>query len=169
MNYYDMVIKTSAGVEELKARSGVLPQRLRSLLVMIDGSRSSAQLHEMAARVGAPPDGVQRLEALGFIAPATRSAPAPAAADEAAAPAAAPAAPAAEAELDGFRAAQKFMNDSVVDALGLRAFFFTLKLERCFTRADLAQLLPAFASAMTKGHGATRAREAEAKARRLLA
>ena len=29
------------------------------------------------------------------------------------------------------------MNDNVVDALGIRAVFFTLKREKCFTAADL--------------------------------
>ena len=40
--------------------------------------------------------------------------------------------------------------DAIVDALGMRAFVFTLRLERCATRADLAALLPDYSQALTK-------------------
>ena len=33
------------------------------------------------------------------------------------------------------------MYDVAVDALGLRGFFFTMKIEQCFSRADLQGLL----------------------------
>ena len=46
----------------------------------------------------------------------------------------------------------------LADALGVRAFLFTLKLERCSTRADLAALLPDYEKAIRKFRG-----EAETK------
>ena len=42
------------------------------------------------------------------------------------------------------------MNDTIVDALGIRAFGFTLKLERCATADDLVPLLPAYTEALLK-------------------
>jgi hypothetical protein len=54
--------------------------------------------------------------------------------------------PATDAER--FRVTQKFMNDCAVDALGLRAFFWTLKLEKVSTCDELRQLLPEFRKAM---------------------
>ena len=42
------------------------------------------------------------------------------------------------------------MNETVVDALGIRAFLFTLKLEKCATATDLATLLPGYAEALLK-------------------
>ncbi len=40
------------------------------------------------------------------------------------------------------------MNETIVDTLGIRAFFFTLKLERCVTADDLIVLLPAYTEAL---------------------
>ena len=63
-----------------------------------------------------------------------------------------------ELTLARFRAAKAFINETIVDALGVRAFLFTLKLERCSTRADLAALLPNYEKAIRKFRG-----EAETK------
>ena len=43
------------------------------------------------------------------------------------------------------------MNNAVVNALGMRAFFFTLKLERAGNVADLRELVKPFKDAITKG------------------
>jgi len=45
------------------------------------------------------------------------------------------------------------MNDTIVDTLGIRAFVFTLRLERCATRADLKALLPDYVRFVTKKLG----------------
>jgi hypothetical protein len=45
------------------------------------------------------------------------------------------------------------MNDTAVDALGFRVIFFTLKLEKCFTVADLRALLPEFSMSLGKARG----------------
>ena len=49
-----------------------------------------------------------------------------------------------------FLQTKKLMNDTAVDALGLRAFLFTLKLEKCSTIADLQAMLPDFGKALSK-------------------
>jgi hypothetical protein len=53
-------------------------------------------------------------------------------------------------EVGRFRIAKAFMNDTIVDALGIRAFMFTLRLERCATRDDLKTLLPDYARSLMK-------------------
>jgi len=51
---------------------------------------------------------------------------------------------------------------------GFRAFFFTLKLEKCFTRAELAALLPDYDAAVKKGKDPEVARLMSQRARALL-
>lgn len=171
MSDADILVKTAAGSEEVKARSRKLAPRLRTVLIMADGQLSAGQLRKAAATLGAPADALDVLIQQGLLAPlagksaraATASA-AVAAAEASATPDAAP--PPADGER--FRAALKFMNDSAVDALGLRAFFFTLKLEKCYTAADLLALMPDYAKVIAKGSGGDVARVLEARAREML-
>ncbi len=142
MNSNDIVIKTAKGVAEVEARSKRLPQRLRTILIMMDGTLTAGKLQEIAAKMGVPPDFLDSLQAEGLIETGS-AAPASVAAATVAAPPVA----------DRFRAAQKFMNDTVVDALGMRAFMFTLKLERCFTCEELNGLMDAYVKAIAKGSG----------------
>ncbi len=46
--------------------------------------------------------------------------------------------------------ARKFMNNTVVDHLGLRSFLFTLKLERCDSQADFLEILPEYRRQLRK-------------------
>ena len=162
MNETDIYIKTPVGLDEVRARSRKLAPRLRTMLIMVDGTLNVSQLRVAAATLGAPEDFLQVLEAQGLVqaevsAPVRQAGAAPSLTRPA---------------LSGperFRAAQKFMNDSAVDALGLRAFFFTLKLERCYNLADLRALLPEFGKAVLKGAGPGVARVLEARARDMLA
>jgi hypothetical protein len=160
--------KTEAGAEEVKARSRKLAPRLRTMLIMVDGMISATQLQDAAASLGAPNDFLDSLLQQGLI---RRRAAAQAAEDSIDVVLDAPAAPAwPEPPTDGerFRSAQKFMNDSAVDAMGLRAFFFTLKLEKCFTVDDLRALLPEYTKVVTKGSGDGVARVLSRRARDML-
>ena len=171
MNNNALYVKTAAGADEVKARSRALPPRLRTMLIMVDGTRTAAQLLAAATTLGAPADFLSTLLQMGLVQVRTEvrteartAAPAPAMPIEQATP---------EMDLpstDGerFRVAQKFMNDSVVDALGLRAFFFTLKLEKAANCDDLRLLLPEFFKAVAKGAGEDKARRFEARARQTL-
>jgi hypothetical protein len=71
-------------------------------------------------------------------------------------------------EAGKFRVAKKYMNDTIVNSLGLKAFFFTLKLEKCATRADLAELLSDYAAALTKASNVETAKVLQKRARELL-
>jgi hypothetical protein len=170
MQDYEIYVKTELGSEELRSRARRLPSRVRTMLIMVDGVQTLAQLNAAAAQLGAPDACMSFLLEQGLIAAKTLPArQAPNAAEavtsvdlsiEFEAPALTDAA--------RYLAAQKLMNDSAVDTLGLRAFFFTLKLERAFNCADLRAALPEFSKALAKGKDPAAAAMIEARVRVLL-
>ena len=163
MNGDDILTKTVRGAEALRTRSADLPQRLRTALILVDGQHSVAALRSAASQAGAPPESLETLLELGLVqvhvhansqaqaAPiAALSAPAPA-------PAVSAPEPSALSVPERCSLASKAMNEAVVDAVGLRAFFMTLKIEKCATPADLLAVLPEVmrASADSAPRGAT--------------
>ena len=155
----DIYRKSALGAAEIGARKMKLNPRLRTMLILIDGAQPEFILREEAAKVGAPPTFLDELLQHGLIekvgrakAPATPAADAPAKAAPSPQPAGAQAAPPAD-EFERFRAAKDFMNATVVDALGIKSFFFTLKLEKAGTRADLRELARPYRDAIAKAEG----------------
>lgn len=148
MSASDVYAKTELGQQEMSNKKLNLAHRLRCALILVDGTHSVATLQKEARKLGAPEDFVEQLLALDLIAKTEqKNAPAGAAATPASAPA---------SELDEFarfRNAKDFITTSVVDALGIRSFFFTLKLEKAGTRDDLKALLPDYTKVMTKAVG----------------
>ena len=153
--------KTGKGEEEIRTRAAKLDQKLRNILILVDGSKTVGQLQGVAARLGLTQDAVGQLEKLGLVSPVGGAAARPVAA---AAQGAAPG-----DEVGRFMAAQKFMNDTVVNALGMRGFFLTLKIEKCASRAELAELLDDYGKAIAKGSGNETAAVLTERARELLA
>ncbi len=176
----DIYVKTARGFDEVRQRSAKLPQRTRSMLIMVDGSLRVADLRQAALTMGAPSDFLDTLVQHGLIALLQAAAPrqtsgpvtVPLARPQsasAALPATAPELPSAPGtDAERFRTAVKFMNDTAVDALGFRAFFFTLKLEKCGALADLRALLPEYLKVVEKGSGEATARVLEARVREML-
>ncbi len=163
--------KTEAGADEVRARSRKLPPRLRTMLIMVDGATPLSQLQNAALTLGAPADFLQALLEQGLIRQREAARAAEMSIDvdlEQVATTLTPPALSAATEGERFRAAQKFMNDSAVDALGFRAFFFTLKLEKCFTTADLRALLPEYQKALAKSSGESAASVLTERAAQLL-
>lgn len=158
MNHTDIILKTAKGAGEVKARSRSLPHRLRTMLILIDGSLNVEQLQHAAIKLGVPADFLESLEQQGLITVHASASEAPIAAVQP-----------EVSEAERFRAAQKFMNDTVVDSLGFRAFFFTLKLEKCFSRTDLVRLIDDYTKAIAKGSGEEVAGVLRARAREFLA
>lgn len=162
--------KTPKGNDEIQTRKNKLSVRQRNLLIMIDGSKPLPVLNDIATKLGLSANDLAQLENIGFIAPIAQvqaagtdaSAPTNAAAEQPDATVIGP------DEAARFRTAHKFMNDTVVNSLGLKAFFFTLKLERCATRADLTALLDDFLKLLTKAMGATEAEVMTSQARELV-
>ena len=184
MNDSETFVKTPLGLEEVRSRALKLSQRLRTMLIMVDGTRTVAQLRQAQLTLGAPADFLENLQALGLVvsdmAPANAASAAAASAQRAMSAAPPPHA-AVDVELslsaldtglpqdaEKFRAALKFMNDTSVDLLGFRSFFFTLKVEKCFTMADLKELIPQFSGAIAKSKGAEVARAMEERVQRMI-
>lgn len=152
--------KTNKAVEEIQTKKYKLQPKARNLLFLVDGSKSVEAIDEMSRQLGLSQDDLGKLEAEGFI---VRSG------TEAAA--AAPQAVREEVltdEAGKFRVAKKYMNDTIVNSLGLRAFFFTLKLEKAGNRADLAQLLPDYETALAKATNKETAKVLHKRAKELL-
>ncbi|AKC85979.1 hypothetical protein [Pseudoxanthomonas suwonensis] len=160
--------KTNAGRDEIRDRARRLAPPLRTVLLMVDGQRSLAQLREVMAGMRAPDDALEMLLAEGLIeavptgfdaaglmdalaprAPATPAAPAPVAASI---PAAAPE-PALAKRSAQYLYLYERMSDAVRAHLGLRGYFMQLKVERCADADSLQALLPELLDALAKAKG----------------
>src|SRR5262249_36308492 len=120
-------------------------------LILTDGQKSAADLRAAAQRMLVKGDCLELLESQGFIEPAQARAAAP-----------------VGDEFTRFRAAKGFMNETVVNALGIRSFFFTMKLEKCATREDLRNILGDYSVAIAKGAGSAEAEVLTERAQELL-
>jgi len=144
--------KTQSGSDELKNRKLKLPGKLRTMLILIDGTKPALLLRDDATTLGLGADFLEQLEELGLV---TQVGTVSAAASKGGATAAGGPATKARSSaspdpLTRFRTAQQFMNDTVVNALGIKAFFFTLKLEHCSTVEDLRKLAADYRAAIAK-------------------
>ena len=150
----DIYRKTALGSAEITGRKLKLNPRVRTMLILVDGAQPEFILREEGVKVGAPTGFVEELLKLGLIEKAGRAqgGPAPAANAEPT-PTAAKAPGAQGDEYSRFRAAKDLMNVTIVDALGIKSFFFTLKLERAGTVADLRELAQAYRDAIAKADG----------------
>lgn len=177
MSTEQIYTKTPLGIDEVQNRKLHLAPRLRTMLIMIDGHKTASVLKDSAIKFGCPEDFIESLLAAGLIAKVSATPEIAVSAPTVAATASATsrdsidvavfsvAAQPAEDEYARFRTAKDFMNNAVVNSLGMKAFFFTLKLERAGTVDDLRGLVKPFQEALTK---ATSAAEANAITKQLL-
>lgn len=151
MNTTTVYSKTAMGMTELANRKLKLPQSLRNALILVDGTHALSHLALDAKKMGAPADFIEQLLSLGLIAKATNDL-----ADtlQAANDDVVTNPPVQRDEFTLFRAAKDFINVTAVDAMGIKSFFFILKLEKAGTRVDLVSLLPDYIKAMSKALGA---------------
>jgi hypothetical protein len=63
----DVYRKTELGLAEVKDRKVKLSPRIRTMLILVDGVQTEAQLMEEASGVGAPGDFLEQLMALGLV------------------------------------------------------------------------------------------------------
>lgn len=153
MDSHAVVGKTLKGVEEVETKKYKLSPRARTVLILVDGRKTVAELIDMALKLGSPATLLDEFVAQGLVELKTS----PQSAVTVAAPELVqPSAPEMD-ENARFRAAHKFMTSSVVNTLGIKAFFFTLKLERCATRKDLLAMLDDYTKAIAKGGSAVEA------------
>jgi len=145
MNQGEIYAKTEEGVLELKERKRNLPIALRSLLIMVDGSRTVAEVLERARALRVDVTALATLERVGLIA---KRFSAPSAAESEAA-----ATPRSEGEVQQFLAAQQQLSDAINQHLGFRGYMMMMRLQRASNLRDLHDLLPDFAKAMVKRVG----------------
>jgi len=147
--------KTEAGRLEIEARTRRLPAALRSILLMVDGQRSEAELRGLIEGLKAPADALEQLQEMGLIEGgggtiAKPAGPAPMLAVRALADA-------SEGPVDAaqeYRWLYERMSGAVARYLGLKGYFLQLKIERCTDAPTLLALLPELESALRKARGA---------------
>ncbi len=159
MDATDIYLKTALGSQEVVSKNLDLPHRLRCGLILVDGRQSAVDLQKEAKKLGAPEDFIEQLLALNLIekkdvALVDLRLKSNAAAGKATGVPPKPALNvAASDEYARFRAAKDFMTTTIVDSVGVRSFFFTLKMEKSSTLADLKALIPDYGKAMGKSMG----------------
>lgn len=131
--------KTPLGLAEIETRAMKIPQRLRSLLIMIDGKRSAASLAAMAQAE----ECIAALHAQGLIEPAS-------VAEAPAAPA--PKAPKPTSKVP-FETGRRLVVRELHDALGPAAETLAIRLERTRNVAELRELLPQALQVVTAMRG----------------
>lgn len=139
--------RTAKGQAEIAQGGKSLRGKLRTVLFLVDANKPLVDVEQQIKLIGAPIDAIDQLVAGGYVA---EIGGAGGAMQPALAPIPAPSTQSTEDRLVNFRVAKTFMNDTIVDALGIRAFVFTLKLERCSTAEDLIDLLPTYTEALLK-------------------
>ncbi len=181
MNPSTVFAKTGRGSAEMSGTDRTLDRKLRSALLLVDGRKTAAEIIKMLEGMGMPADTLGKLEQLGYIAaagpaaappraaPAVSPSPAPAPSRPAAPVPAAPALPADASPMERFSEGRRYMNTTVRDALGFKAVFFTLKIEKCSTVDELLTLLPDFQAALATSRGAEFAQAVRDAALKILA
>ncbi|MDQ6620756.1 MAG: hypothetical protein M3Z31_13875, partial [Pseudomonadota bacterium] len=150
--------KTSKGQEEIAQRQNNLRGKMRTMLILVDPAKSREALLDQGQQIGVPADFLDTLVREGYVR-ALSDGPEPGAIDGI---------PQSGDAVDTFRSAKAFMNDSIVNALGFRAFMFTLRLERCASRSDLADLMPDYVKSLRKASSDAEANALAARMRELL-
>lgn len=157
----EIYAKTDEGMRELKERTRNLPIALRSLLIMVDGNRTVAEILNRARALRVDVNELAALERAGLIA---KRFSAPSALDSGASPT-----PRSEGEVQRFLTAQQKMSDAINAHLGFRGYLMMMRLQRAANLRDLHDLLPDFAQALTKRLGVDAATPIVAELQRLIA
>ncbi len=139
--------KTDAGRLEIEQRTLRLGARQRTVLISINGERTLGEIRRQFESIGNVDAMIGELADAGLIEIAGGM---PAANATELVPEPVPAAAVPADDLAPLPAARKYMNDTVVTHLGLRAFLFSLRIEKCYTKRELFELLPEFRRQLRK-------------------
>ena len=161
--------KTEKGREEIATRKHQLANRLRSLLVMVDGKKSAAELLNKLAAIGLDENSLQELLDLDMITPvlsrtaaeisndtsATKAIKTPEAANEKKQidSSDAVAEYIERVESEQFLLLYNFFNETIKSMLGLRGFALQLKVERAKSIEDFKNLRKPYLEAILKLKG----------------
>jgi hypothetical protein len=157
----EIYAKTAAGALELKERKLNLPIALRSVLIMVDGSRTVAEILQRARALRVDENALATLERAGLI---ERRFTAPSAAAAKTQPEVR-----SEDEVERFMAAQRKLSDVMNEHLGFRGYMLMMRLQRAENLRDLHDFLPDFAQALAKRIGVDAAGPLVAELERLIA
>ena len=149
MHSGEIYAKTEEGLREVRERKLNLPIALRSLLIMIDGKNTVAEVLERARALRVDEESMEALERAGLIA---KRFSAPSVTETALA-----ATPRSEDEAQRFIAAQRKLSNVINEHLGIRGYLLIMRLERGSNLRDLHDLLPDVAKALVKRIGVERA------------
>lgn len=141
--------KTQKGLAEIAGTERTVDRRLRPLLILVDGNRTANSIHALISGIGIREEDFDQLADSGYIEPMARPDQRPAA-NDGTAPPAEPQLPQRRSSLERFADGQRYLNETATDKLGLRAFFFVLKIEKCSSADELMALLPEFEQAIGK-------------------
>lgn len=144
MEMSEIFAKTELGVRELKERQRNLPLPLRSLLIMIDGQRTVADVLAKTRALGLDERAIEKLAVDGLIAPrfAVRVD-----ANDTIEP------QRTEDEVERYLKAQQMMSDAINSHLGLRGYGLMMRLQKANNLRDLHELLRDLAAALVKRIG----------------
>lgn len=157
--------KTDKGREEITQRKYGLSSRLRPLLVMVDGRKSSDELLAKVAGLGLTADSLAELIEGGYI----EAHAVPEAAPVAAVPEPPAPRPAAEPVPENrFLAVYQFYNETIKSMIGLRGYALQLKVEKAATLEELRQLRQPYLDAVLKAKGNETARSLRSRLDALL-
>jgi hypothetical protein len=119
MNLQAVLSKTAKGADEIATRKYKLEQRLRSLLIVVNGKATAGELVEMFAQAGDITPRLEKLIADGFIAEAAGAA----------------------ASSGNFEAARSELSKALSVALGPAGDSVCMKLEECSSTQELKDFL----------------------------
>ncbi|MEO8671379.1 MAG: hypothetical protein ABI411_08705 [Tahibacter sp.] len=161
----ELPVKTAAGLRELSERRLKLHARSRLLLIAIHGVHAVTELRQQFQTIGDVDQILAELVKLGLVevVKSPTGAALGVAANESSNH------DATDVVISPLMLARQFLNESAVAALGLRAFLFTLKLERCYTKPELHELLTEYHRVLAKAKGAPFADAMTARVRAMLA
>jgi hypothetical protein len=145
MDPSEIYAKTELGVQELRERKLNLPVTLRSLLILIDGNRTVAEVMDKARALRLDERALSALERGGLIAKRF-SAPS-------VAPAEAEPPVRTEDEVQRYLQAQQLISDAINRHLGFRGYGLMMRLQKTANNRDIHDLLPDFAKALVKRIG----------------
>ncbi|MBC3876826.1 hypothetical protein H8K38_03285 [Undibacterium sp. FT79W] len=155
--------KTEKGREEIATRKHHLANRLRTLLVMVDGKQSATDLLKKVSALGFDENNVQELLDQEFITVVSKAGEMPVAAApeiNLVSDLPPPVAVAVEemSESEQFREVYTFFNETIKSVLGLRGFTLQMKVERASTLDDFKKLRQPYLEAVLKSKGREMAR-----------
>jgi len=145
MDSSDIYAKTELGARELRERRLNLPLPLRSLLIMVDGNRTVADVLEKARALRLDDKAFDTLAVQGLIAP--KFSASGAAANDTMEP------QRSEDEVQRYLRAQQMMSDAINNHLGFRGYGLMMRLQKAENLHDLHDLLRDLATVLVKRMG----------------